>query len=194
MPNTYFTSDLHFGHSNILKYRKPPPEIDTLEKMENLLISNYKSVVKPEDTVYILGDISFYGDMEKNKELVRQLPGQKYAIWGNHDRKLRKNEDFCSLFVNCADLLEIKVQDPDFKKGQRIVLCHYAMKIWDKAHYHSWHLFGHSHGNMADDPNSRSLDVGVDAWNLMPVSYEQIKERMKLKTFVPIDHHNKDTY
>ena len=87
----------------------------------------------------------------------------------------------------------IKVPDSDAGPAmghvQRIVLSHYAMRIWDRSHFGTWHLFGHSHGSMPDDPTSRSLDVGVDVWNYRPVSYEQIKARMATKTWQPVDGH-----
>jgi len=50
----------------------------------------------------------------------------------------------------------------------------------------SWHLYGHSHGQLQDDPNLLSFDVGVDSWNYAPLSYEQAKEVMANKNQQPI--------
>ena len=50
-------------------------------------------------------------------------------------------------------------------------------------------LHGHCHGSLPDDPCALRLDVGVDVWGFKPVSYEQIKERMKTKTPRAVDHH-----
>ena len=58
-------------------------------------------------------------------------------------------------------MYELKVNDPDGRHGkQGIVLCHYAMRVWNKSHHGNFMLYGHSHGSLADDPNSMSFDVG----------------------------------
>ena len=63
------------------------------------------------------------------------------------------------------------------------------MNIWDKCHHGSWHLFGHSHGSLKDNPNSLSFDVGCKIWDYKPLEFEEVKRLMSLKTFKPIDHH-----
>ena len=52
---TYFTSDLHFGHSNIIKLCNRP--FADVESMDAALIENWNKKVKKNDTVYVLGDI-----------------------------------------------------------------------------------------------------------------------------------------
>ena len=84
----------------------------------------------------------------------------------------------------------IKVPDESAPGGvQRIVLCHYALRVWDKSHYGTWALYGHSHGTLPDNPHARAIDVGVDCHDFAPVSYERVREIMAAKTFVPVDHH-----
>jgi calcineurin-like phosphoesterase family protein len=77
--------------------------------------------------------------------------------------------------------------DPRFQTGlqigvenQRIVLSHYAQRTWQGAFRGAWHLYGHSHGNLP--PFRKSMDVGVDAWDFRPVSFEQIQDRMNAVT------------
>lgn len=60
------------------------------------------------------------------------------------------------------------------------------MVVWKDG---SWHLYGHSHGNLPDDPNSLSFDVGVDTNNFKPYSLKDVERIMAGKTFKPIDHH-----
>lgn len=43
----------------------------------------------------------------------------------------------------------------------------------------SWHLYGHSHGRLPDDPLALSMDVGVDTHDFRPWHFDEIKERMK---------------
>jgi calcineurin-like phosphoesterase family protein len=188
MTNYYFTADTHFGHTNIIKYTHRP--FETIEEMDNTLINNWNKVVSPNDIVYHLGDFCF-----KNKGAARnylgQLNGKIYFIWGNHDNALKeyKNQEWIKEGLNnqkigfLGNMVNIEIN------GQTIVLNHYAMRVWDKSHYASWHLYGHSHGTLPDDPHSLSLDVGVDCHNYGPASFEKIKELMAKKFWEPIDHH-----
>ena len=71
-------SDLHFGHTNLLKFERRL--FDTIEEHDNYIITSINKAVKNTDTLYILGDI---GNVEK----VRQLNGRKIFIMGNHDKR-----------------------------------------------------------------------------------------------------------
>lgn len=77
----WFTSDLHFGHANILKFCNRPWE--TTDEMNADLIKNWNSVVKPDDLVFDLGDFAFASN-SKWKDLLSQLNGHHYLILGNH--------------------------------------------------------------------------------------------------------------
>lgn len=186
----FFTSDLHLGHTNIIKYCNRPYE--NVEEMNQALISNWNAKVSKLDTVYILGDLAFLPPRDLS-DTVRKLNGIKILIEGNHDKHALKDINFRSCFMKIEKLLEIKLQDLEAPDGmQRITLCHFAMKVWNKSHHGAWHLYGHSHGSLPDDPNSLSIDVGVDARNYAPISYDEVKAIMKTKKFLPIDHHTND--
>lgn len=179
----YFTSDIHFGHANIIKHCNRPfmgytaPGIDfvpSVQVMDRTIINNWNKKVKEIDSVYFLGDLSFY-NVEKTIGLVNQLNGKKYWIAGNHDNKLIKHPELTSLFEWVKNIETIYVQDSAVEKGrQKIVLCHYPMMSWDSSYHGSWHFYGHAHGN-CQHPSKVAIDVGVDSWNFCPVSYEDIK-------------------
>ena len=185
---TFFTSDLHLGHTNIIKYSNRP--FQTIEEMDQALIDNWNRVVSGEDVVYVIGDFSFYKDQQKSLDVLKKLNGAEiHLVMGNHDKHMKqfvKDE-----FTTCSAYKEIYVPDSEAShdKGQFIILAHYAFRVWNKSHHGSWNLYGHSHGSLPDDPHLRSLDVGVDCWNYTPVSYDEIKEKMKLKTPKSVDHH-----
>lgn len=52
----WFTSDLHLNHSKIIEYCNRP--FSNIEEMNEMLINNWNSVVKPKDIVFCLGDIA----------------------------------------------------------------------------------------------------------------------------------------
>jgi calcineurin-like phosphoesterase family protein len=60
--------------------------------------------------------------------------------------------------------------------GTRIVMCHYALRVWPRQHHGAIHLFGHSHGKVPGTPTS--LDVGVDCWGFTPVSLSNIRGQL----------------
>ena len=169
----HFTSDLHLFHIMMATIRK----FKSVQEMNETLVNNWNSVVGKYDDVYFLGDL-FLGRASQIKELealIYSLNGNIFWIKGNHDRKTPKIIE--ERFRWIKDIEKIKIIDEDHPHGkQEIILCHYAMRTWNKAHHGSWHLYGHSHGDLPDDPASRSFDVGVDCHNFTPITYQRVKE------------------
>lgn len=79
----FFTSDLHFGHRNVIEYCDRPYK--DIYEMNTAIINQWNSQVKPEDEVYVLGDFGINKSKVFDKELVQSLNGKKYLILGNHD-------------------------------------------------------------------------------------------------------------
>lgn len=186
----WFSSDLHLSHANIIKYCKRP--FSSAEEMNEGLISRWNECVHPKDHAYLLGDIAFDKNVDKVCHMLSRMNGTKTLIAGNHDKKIRKNEHFQKMFDGIHEVLEIDIADEVSGHGQKIVLCHYAMKVWNKSHHGAWQLYGHSHGSLPDDPNSLSMDVGVDTHDFRPWSYEEIRAVMLKKAFKPIDRHSNE--
>ena len=167
----YFTADLHFGHKNIIKYCKRP--FSTIEEMDLALINNWNSVVDIKDIVYILGDVTF--NIESLKFYMSQLKGSIKIIPGNHDNWL--NAFDCHKVISISNF-EVQLL-PSLYELKRMVLCHYQMKNWNRAHYNSIHLYGHSHGNSISE--GKSMDVGVDCNNFTPISIDKVLSIMETK-------------
>ncbi len=175
---SYFTADWHLFHANIIKYCNRP--FSNVEEMNTIILDRLNEKVSPNDNLYFLGDMAFCPEYKLLDWLDKVKCRNIFALKGNHDRTASSIRD---RFVWYKDMAEIKVNE------QRIVLCHYAMKVWNKSHHGAWHLYGHSHGTLPDDKNSLSIDVGVDTNNFYPYSLDDIAERMVKKDFKPIDHH-----
>lgn len=185
--NTYFTSDVHWGHKNIIKYSNRP--FGSVEEMNRQLIENWNARVKPDDYVFSLGDFSFM-KIGQVIEILKQLNGNIYMILGNHDEEIQNNRQLLldmELVKQITTYKEIKIN------GQMICLFHYGCRVWNKSHRGSWLLFGHSHGSLP--PFNRSVDVGVDApfitgkAEYRPFSFYEIKDFMAKQTVESVDHH-----
>lgn len=175
--NYFFTGDTHFGHKNIVKYCNRP--FSSIEEMDDQIIKRWNSVVAKNDIVFHVGDFCF-GDRDSDfDKYFYALNGRIIFIKGNHDSFAWKNKEKFESF--CAGYYEAKINN------QNIVLCHYAMKVWNKSHFGSWHLYGHSHGMLPSDISSLSMDCGVDTHNFYPWSYDEVKSVMDKKEFVPIN-------
>lgn len=149
----YFISDLHFGHVNCLAFDNRP--FGTIESHDNFIISKWNDTVELEDDVYILGDISWY-NTTKTLEILDQLNGLKHLIIGNHDKKLLKNKDIRSKFVEITNYRELSYPD-----GKITVLSHYPIPCFNQHYYGSYHLYGHVHSGFE--------------WNMM----EHVKKQME---------------
>lgn len=157
--STFFTSDLHFDHKNIIRYCSRP--VTCVEEMNEVLITNFNLVVKPTDVVYMLGDISF-GKLDRTINHLLQLNGRKFLVPGNHDQVIMENmSSFEQVFEDILPpLTEISLLN------RRFVLCHYPIEEWNGKWRGAIHVHGHQHGPAI--PKNGRLDIGVDGHGLAP--------------------------
>lgn len=170
----YFTSDLHLGHDNIIRFCNRP--FGSVDEMNDRIIQNYNSIVHKNDLVYILGDLTYKISVKESNNLIQQLKGRKVLIRGNHDLKYDS-----SLF---EDILDYKEFNQDKVK---YVLMHYPLMSWNDSYKNkSIHLHGHIHSQYVYNLKNRHdfvlrYDVGVDANNYYPVSLTSIRDFFKVQ-------------
>lgn len=152
----FYTSDLHFGHHNILRYENRP--FQSVEEMNDNLINNWNRKVSKGDEVYIIGDFGLLGGRQANSILDR-LNGRKYLIKGNHDHFIRDREFDRSKFVWIRDYASIK-------DGETVIcMFHYPIAVWDRQHHGALHFYGHVHSN-TDNHHPLLLELGDNAFNV----------------------------
>lgn len=88
MPNIFLASDHHFGHANILTFKKsdgsPLRVFSDVNHMNEYMVMQHNRVVGARDKTYFLGDVT----MAKNAkalEILGRMNGEKVLIKGNHD-------------------------------------------------------------------------------------------------------------
>jgi calcineurin-like phosphoesterase family protein len=184
----HFTSDTHFGHANVIIHGYRP--FKTVEEMDATLVNEWNRVVKPEDTVWHLGDFAWFKE-SFILEVLASLNGVKHLVLGNHDRLIEKRPTRFigeKAFASIQSYRELKMGKTS---EEFLVLNHYAQRVWNKSHYGTFHLHGHSHGNL--EPFGRSLDVGVDCKLITPeyrpVSLEEVRHYMRDRVTPTVDHH-----
>jgi calcineurin-like phosphoesterase family protein len=195
--NIWFTSDPHFFHANVIKYCDRP--YASVEEMNEALIANWNSVVKPEDTIYCLGDFSLaYRPVEL---FTRRLNGIKVLIPGNHDfchsynKKSRNPEnrskwiskyedegwavlpehvsmEIAGTIVNLAHMPYSSVDDVRENELTETRTDKYE-KYRPKDDGH-WLLCGHVHEKWRF--RKKMINVGVDVWNYTPVNMDVIAD------------------
>lgn len=160
---TFFTSDTHFFHQNVIKFCNRP--FDSVEHMNYTMIHNWNSRVRPWDHIWFLGDLSF-GKVEETEQILYQLNGIKHLITGNHDRKGRCEKlKWENHFTDQHDYYRLKVG------STKVVLCHFPFSSWERGYFQF-------HGHLHTLPNENQgkycqLDVGVDNNQYMPIELQE---------------------
>lgn len=180
----FFSSDLHLFHTMLAHERGFSSAIEMNDHILNML----NSMIRSEDEFYILGDFSFGKADETIKWLDRLDCKNLYLIRGNHDgdKIINKISDY---FIWIKDYYILKIKNDEAPNEiQHLILFHYPMLTWDRAHYGTWQLCGHSHGSLDEKFESTRIDIGWDCWQ-RPITYEDIKRNMQKKKYMIVDHH-----
>ena len=190
----FITSDIHFGHKNIIKYcPESRGHFTSVDEMNETFINDFNNLVTEEDHTYILGDIGFCKP-EQTMEFLKMMNGRKTIIHGNHDRELVKSEVFQNPEQRrLAGIIEdtpykvISHMVDGVKYG--IVLFHFRIASWDGAHHGSIHLYGHEHGN-GPVMEGRCMDIGVDTNKMKPYFLDSVVRVLRDKGKTVNGHHD----
>ena len=185
---TIFTSDCHFQHINIVKGISTWSDTSkcrpfaTIEEHNEVILDGINSAAGPDDRVIIAGDFCFgnHENIPKFRELI--ICRNVWVVKGNHDHKLWKYHRGC--FQNTTKFI-----DDLYIDKQKIVICHYALQVWEDNNRGSWMLCGHSHGNLDHTDDGKILDLCPEDHDYKPWTFEQVKECMDSRTIVAKDHH-----
>lgn len=166
----FFISDTHFFHSNILKFindqGKRIRPFSSLEEMHEYMIEKWNSVVKDNDYVYHLGDVTFQYHGAFNN-LMSRLKGRKRLIVGNHDKiwnpALQKNFEKVEFWKGFSS------------KGEEgrggFTASHMPLRL-DSLRDGVFNVHGHIHQNMMEDKHY--INVSVEVRDYTPVHIEEI--------------------
>lgn len=145
----YMIGCLHLGHTNMALKRG----FETVEEHDNHIIKMWNSIVKKNDVVYILGDIT----MEKSSPypLLNKLNGFKKVILGNHD-----------LPQHIPKLLEYVNNVSGMFDYKGCVFTHCPIHESEINRYR-FNFHAHVHENSLEHP--KYINVSCEAINYIPV-------------------------
>jgi calcineurin-like phosphoesterase family protein len=165
----WFTSDHHFGHANIIPLCGRP--FADAAEMDETMIERWNAVVGTQDEVWHLGDFAHRCGPNRIAEIFGRLRGRAiHLVRGNHDRRYTLALPWSSI----QDYAELVVDH------RMLILFHYSLRVWNRSHFGSLSLYGHSHGTLPG--TAASCDVGVDVWDFRPASLDEIIRRIGLQT------------
>ena len=174
MTTIWVISDNHFGHANILNFKRhdgqPMRVFDDVHHMNEHMIKCWNEVVKAQDHVYNLGDVCV--KREGGLDILARLNGHKRLVRGNHD--IFKTKQYMQYF---NEIYGVRILDnlifshiplhPD-SINQRWLAC----------------VHGHIHNNEANTSYTprlgpRYFNASVEVLAYTPISLEEIKAQIK---------------
>ena len=171
MADIFVTSDTHLNHANILGFKDKNGKLfrgdlfKDVDHMNNVIIDNWNSVVKPEDKIYHLGDV-YMGNQQKADELLSRLNGKKRLIVGNHDTIYGKGNVLHKHFQ--------KIYMWRLFKEFNMVLTHVPIHrdSFRKVEYNT-----HGHIHEKDSYGKEYINVSVEKTDYTPVEITEVIKR-----------------
>jgi calcineurin-like phosphoesterase family protein len=148
----FFTADQHFDHisrrGGIIAFAQRP--FSCIEEMNQALTDNWNSLVRPCDTVYILGDFAW----ANHGRHLQALKGKKVLLRGSHDKMPQEVLRQFREVHEAGAMISVGNHEGAW-------CAHTCHRVWERGHYFVPHLFAHSHARL--ETWNMSCDVGVDS-------------------------------
>ena len=189
MSNRFVISDTHFGHTNSWeKFKLPNGDplrpFTSTEEMDETMVERWNAVVRPQDTVYHLGDVVIN---KKSLHHVNRLNGKKRLVRGNHD--IFRDTDYrdagfeslygVRVFVDQFILSHIPLH-PDCVTERFRVNVHghlHANEVMEKFQVTGDEMYPYEDQRI--DP--RYLCVSVENTDYRPLSFDEVEARIKAR-------------
>lgn len=185
MSGVLFWSDLHLGHLKVSELRN----FEDTDAHDTAIGQAWLNTVRPNDQVWILGDITGGRGLPEALEMLSRLPGEKHLVAGNHDdvhpmhtRGHRKQAKYLEVFASVQSAATLKMG------GRRVILNHFPWKgagdHTDHERYGDWRFEDtggwliHGHVHDAWLYKDRMINVGYDVHPEGPVRMERLLDRM----------------
>lgn len=175
--NIFFASDHHFHHKNILTFKNqdgtPLREFTDVDHMNEIMVQRHNMVVRPQDKVYFLGDVSMSRNA-KGLEILGRLNGEKILVKGNHD------------LCTAKQYLEYFKDIRGSHQFDGMILTHIPIHPESLARW-GLNVHGHLHNNVvkmpvSQIPDKRYFNVSMERINFTPISLEEVKKYVRMSS------------
>ena len=202
--NVFVVSDTHFNHNKEFIFKSRG--FTSIAEHDSTLVKRWNSVITDSDTVIHLGDfIANDPTGHIALDILSQLRGQKYLLWGNHKSGIKQLYKTAIKQLGLSDSTEVyplAIAPNTYHlgdtvktvyKGHVIVMHHYPLSIWEDVQNDSILLCGHSHGGFEDskpysNKGGKILDVGIDIFGCPILLSQAIKLASDKPTLVRDAH------
>lgn len=158
----FFISDLHIGQNKIIEFLKNDGTrlrpFDSLDEMHQYMIEKWNGRVNKQDTVYVLGDVSW---KNRGLSMMNEFNGRKILIRGNHD--IEKPLNYLKYFAD--------IRGCDVKPGY--IATHLPIHPESVGRF-GLNIHGHLHANKIND--KRYFNVSCEQLDYTPITLEEILE------------------
>lgn len=174
MANIFFASDHHFGHANILTFKRADGtalrDFKDVDHMNEHIIQKHNETVRPNDKVYFLGDVVM-NRKNSGLKILERLNGEKILIKGNHDQ--------CDANAYLEYFKDIRGSH----QFEGLIMTHIPIHPESLARW-GLNVHGHLHHNvvklpLAQIPDKRYFNVSMERINYTPISLEEIKKQCR---------------
>jgi calcineurin-like phosphoesterase family protein len=177
MSDTFITADEHYGHNFIREVCHRP--FASIEEMREAIIERHNKKV-PNKQSYLtihVGDMFWrtVSEMEA-RGIINRLHGRHAFLFGNHDELIEQSLTIQQEFEWVRGKNKENTSHSIKVNKHLLVISHFAQRVWQKSHKGSWHVYGHSHGELPE--LGHSFDIGVDSHGFEPWSTEEIEAKM----------------
>lgn len=171
MANIFLISDTHFFHENMYRFvaadgvTRVRARFASAAEGDAYMVEAWNAVVKPEDHIWHLGDVTLdrsSADIWKLKRIMSQLNGHKRLVLGNHDH------------------YDVRVyRDCGFEKVKGshrhadLVYSHIPLHPMSLS---STRILANVHGHIHNQPSppGKYINVSVERINYQPIALEEV--------------------
>ena len=167
MTNTWFCSDHHFGQASIITFKDKEGELirpfSSIEEHDETIISNHNALVRPNDRVYVMGDICIH---RRNIPMIGRLNGRKKLLRGNHD--CFRLKDYAPYF----DDIDAYRMYPE----QGIIVSHIPIHPSQLEWRFKFNVHGHLHSNIVTKDVPKVVEIDCRGGPFYDIAHEVVPD------------------